>query len=282
MNTFASLKFRSRAQWLWCGALAALALHLPGSLHSAQAQCSTFDHATGLIQVMLPAGVPPVDSLVRPTSASESDDVLANSGRGSSVDAGIESALNGDLTHAAEIHISTGSNTGSASTSETWFFDVTGVEDLQITGNIAVASTYHANSHVFDADLHITRISDGATIYRRHALLNSAGTQSGDPLGGFAFNGSVAGDFKVAITLSAGTDAPLAAGGLTLKIDAVIGLPGCTADLGGDGNVNVTDLLDLIGDWGPCAECPADLNGDGNVNVTDLLELIGEWGPCCS
>lgn len=26
--------------------------------------------------------------------------------------------------------------------------------------------------------------------------------------------------------------------------------------------------------------CPGDLDGDGNVGVKDLLELIGNWGPC--
>lgn len=25
---------------------------------------------------------------------------------------------------------------------------------------------------------------------------------------------------------------------------------------------------------------PADVNGDGVVNVVDLLELLGAWGPC--
>jgi len=37
--------------------------------------------------------------------------------------------------------------------------------------------------------------------------------------------------------------------------------PGCTGDLNGDGTVNVLDLLDLLGAWGPCPDpCP-----DGNA-----------------
>ncbi len=32
--------------------------------------------------------------------------------------------------------------------------------------------------------------------------------------------------------------------------------------------------------WGPCKGCPADFDGDGNVGVTDLLILLGTWGPC--
>jgi len=49
----------------------------------------------------------------------------------------------------------------------------------------------------------------------------------------------------------------------------------------GAGGVNVEDLLDVIGQWGPCpqppAACAGDINGDGVVNVIDLLGVIGHW-----
>ena len=54
----------------------------------------------------------------------------------------------------------------------------------------------------------------------------------------------------------------------------------CVADIDGDDEVNVADLLILIGAWGPCPGCDADLDDDGEVNVADLLILIGAWGPC--
>ena len=58
----------------------------------------------------------------------------------------------------------------------------------------------------------------------------------------------------------------------------------CPADITGDGLVNITDLLALLSEWGPCppppSECPADINFDGVVNVSDLLELLSSWGPC--
>lgn len=69
----------------------------------------------------------------------------------------------------------------------------------------------------------------------------------------------------------------------------------CLADIspsatGGDGVVNVSDLLLVIGSWGACvnpANCPADAApitpttvGDGVVDVTDLLLIIGAWGSC--
>ncbi len=57
--------------------------------------------------------------------------------------------------------------------------------------------------------------------------------------------------------------------------------PPCPPDINGDGVVNVTDLLAVIGAWGACPPpCPPDVNNDGNVNVTDLLAVIGAWGPC--
>ena len=52
-------------------------------------------------------------------------------------------------------------------------------------------------------------------------------------------------------------------------------------DIDGDGSVGVSDLLILLGSWGPCADCndcPADLDGDCNVGVADFLLLLANWG----
>lgn len=63
----------------------------------------------------------------------------------------------------------------------------------------------------------------------------------------------------------------------------------CPADISNDGNVNVSDLLAVIGAWGACPtpcppQCPADIapvaGGDCVVNVSDLLGVIGSWGAC--
>jgi hypothetical protein len=57
----------------------------------------------------------------------------------------------------------------------------------------------------------------------------------------------------------------------------------CAADLsppGGNGTVNVDDLLAVINAWGPCTGCAADVNLDGDVDVDDLLAVIGAWGSC--
>jgi hypothetical protein len=57
----------------------------------------------------------------------------------------------------------------------------------------------------------------------------------------------------------------------------------CTADIapspGGDGVVNVQDLLALFAAWAQCC-VPADVNNDGCVDVTDLLAMFSQWGPC--
>src|SRR5262249_46626360 len=66
--------------------------------------------------------------------------------------------------------------------------------------------------------------------------------------------------------------------------------PPCPADIapdGGDGVVNVQDLLKVINSWGNCPvppnPCVADIappGGDGVVNVQDLLKVINSWGNC--
>ena len=51
----------------------------------------------------------------------------------------------------------------------------------------------------------------------------------------------------------------------------------CPADITGDGVVNVSDVLRVIGGWGTP---DWDITGDGTTNVSDLLALIGAFGPC--
>ena len=67
------------------------------------------------------------------------------------------------------------------------------------------------------------------------------------------------------------------AGSYTIKVTA----QECAAfaDLNGDCNVGVDDLLALLGAWGPNPGHPADFDEDGSVGVKDLLALLGTWGP---
>ncbi|MEE2912918.1 MAG: GC-type dockerin domain-anchored protein [Planctomycetota bacterium] len=53
----------------------------------------------------------------------------------------------------------------------------------------------------------------------------------------------------------------------------------CFADVTGDNEINVADVLYVIGAW-KSSDLDADINSDGVVNVQDLLEVISAWGPC--
>jgi len=67
---------------------------------------------------------------------------------------------------------------------------------------------------------------------------------------------------------------------LSLIVD--IEEPECEEDINNDGNVNVSDMVQLIESWGPCfnKSCDADFDGDNYVRVSDLLILIDNWGSC--
>lgn len=63
---------------------------------------------------------------------------------------------------------------------------------------------------------------------------------------------------------------------LAMKYDCA-----CVADVDGDGSVGMTDLVDVLIEWGPCpTSCISDLNDDGVVGVTDLLMILTDWGSC--
>lgn len=57
-------------------------------------------------------------------------------------------------------------------------------------------------------------------------------------------------------------------------------LESCSADIDGNGEVAVGDLLRVIGAWGSCEGCSEDIDANGEVDVSDLLRVISDWGPC--
>ncbi len=88
----------------------------------------------------------------------------------------------------------------------------------------------------------------------------------------------VASDYDPQALVEAAVDA--------FEVNRIDCTPPCLVDIapsGGDGLVDVSDLLALLASWGECPAdepCPADLNGDGVVDVSDLLDLLGNWGAC--
>lgn len=102
-------------------------------------------------------------------------------------------------------------------------------------------------------------------------------------------------DFEASATISPGLDfsdhdfvyveVTLQDVGQKTEYEAIIRVPipggvACPADVNGDGQIGVADLLAVISNWGPCAGCPADVTGDDQVGVADLLAVISNWGPC--
>ena len=63
-----------------------------------------------------------------------------------------------------------------------------------------------------------------------------------------------------------------------------IGAPefsGCGADTNGDGVVDVTDLVNVLLDWGTDgSEHGGDFDGNGVVDEVDLVSVIVDWGAC--
>jgi hypothetical protein len=85
--------------------------------------------------------------------------------------------------------------------------------------------------------------------------------------------------------------AAVSLGQMVLRLDLSPAPPACPGDiapLGGDGVVNVQDMLGVINAWGACGgTCPpscvgdiAPAGGDCTVNVVDLLGVINGWGAC--
>jgi glucose/arabinose dehydrogenase len=48
-------------------------------------------------------------------------------------------------------------------------------------------------------------------------------------------------------------------------------------DLNCDGYVDISDLLELLADYGTCVGCASDTNGDDMTDITDLLALLADW-----
>jgi hypothetical protein len=88
-------------------------------------------------------------------------------------------------------------------------------------------------------------------------------------------------DFKVRFIcgdLNDGSVIEAAVDGVTLS-QSFCDDSSCTGDINGDTIVDVTDLLEVVGDWGGLGG-PADVNGDGIVDVVDLLAVVDAWGAC--
>ena len=58
-------------------------------------------------------------------------------------------------------------------------------------------------------------------------------------------------------------------------------LPPCPADVNGDGQITVADVLFLLSDFGCAMDCEGDVDGDDAVTVADILLVLAAFGQPC-
>ncbi|UCD75023.1 MAG: hypothetical protein JSV91_14705 [Phycisphaerales bacterium] len=63
-------------------------------------------------------------------------------------------------------------------------------------------------------------------------------------------------------------------------IYSILLVSGCPADVNADSVVDIDDLFQVLGMWGPCEDCPEDINNDGVVDIDDIFAVLADWGPC--
>ena len=63
--------------------------------------------------------------------------------------------------------------------------------------------------------------------------------------------------------------------------------PMCAGDVsppGGNGVRNIDDLVEVLHNFGACANCSADIlpvnAPNGNVTIDEILHVINNWGAC--
>ena len=132
---------------------------------------------------------------------------------------------------------------------------------------IAVGAVQDSDNGLTSGSAYVFRY-DGSTWLQEQKLL-APGGQAEDR---FGTSVSVSGD--VVLVGAAGDDDNGDGAGSAFVFRS------CPWDLDGDGDVGITDFLDLLGAWGPNPGHPADFDGDDIVGITDFLELLGNWGPC--
>ncbi|MBT8487175.1 MAG: hypothetical protein HKO59_13470 [Phycisphaerales bacterium] len=129
-------------------------------------------------------------------------------------------------------------------------------------------------------DYHAVRIELDAEAGRINYWYDDELVYSTDPAAGGLGVGVFAGTIIERILIRYEGNNP---GGPSLDIDDVsIAMPpSCPWDVDGSGDVGFTDLVSVIGLWGPCDGCPEDIDQSGDVGFSDLVLVLSRWGVVC-
>ncbi len=153
-----------------------------------------------------------------------------------------------------------------------------------ISGTIAIVGARRDDDNGFySGSAYLFDVATGRQIAK---LLANDGA-AGDLFGSSVAISGAAGNETAIVGANEDDDAcpvnPFCDSGSAYLFDAAGTPETCPWDLDDNEVVGVSDLLSLLGSWGPCppkADCPADFDGNGNVGVSDLLALLAHWGPC--
>jgi hypothetical protein len=148
--------------------------------------------------------------------------------------------------------------------------------DFDNDGDLDLAAIVQDVNPITGVDESVVRVLQGngnlsftslETAWGESTVLLDAGDISGDGLSELVTIGGGA-----ALRSRGGT--PL----LSLR-DTDVGT--CDGDFDNSGDVNVDDLLILLGEFSSCNKnCIADMDGDNDVDIDDMLLLLGAWGRC--
>ena len=133
-----------------------------------------------------------------------------------------------------------------------------------------------------------TRFSSLALIVAALLLAPAALAQSFD-LSWYTVDGgggtSTGGGFELSGTIGQPDAGAMSGGDFTLEGGF---WPGsgvfCFGDLNGDSTVNISDLAQLLANYGTTSGATyedGDLDGDGDVDISDLAALLGVYGTTC-
>jgi len=155
-----------------------------------------------------------------------------------------------------------------------WFLYGDDSNILRGTGDVTIAFDEPQLAIGFDIDGGGAVLHQTLTFYRGATVIDSWEFDMAPATTVFAGWQNPAGITSVLVTTSSGASTEVDNVGWGVVVDT------CPADVNDSGAVDFADILELIGNWGPCEECAADINNDGVVNFADILAVIGAWGSC--